>query len=167
MMDSGKEGGPFTGQRAESLGLILNALRFGLRAAVVWGPERGAEESALAARALLLASRIESRRVVVSAESAGGSGGVLRGIKIARGLQSWGWASQSCKLSAVWAEAPAGALPQPISQTVANAAIVVERNMRITGEWWSMSLGHLEHGWKAPPGHNLQSKGQISGALSG
>jgi hypothetical protein len=167
MTDSGSGGGPFTGQRAESLGLILKALRFGLRAAPGWEMDRVVAESALAARALLLASRIESRRVVVSVESAGGSGGVPRGTKIARGLHSWGWTSQSCKLSAVWAEAPAGALPQPISQTVANAAIVVERNMRLTEEWWSMSLGHLEHGWRAMPGNNLQGQGQIPGALSG
>jgi hypothetical protein len=167
MIDSGSGGGPFTGQREESLGLILKALLFGLRAATVWGLEGVVEESALADRALLLASRMESRRVVVSVESAGGSGGVLRGIKIGRGLQRVGWTSQSCVLSAVWAEAPAGALPQPISQTVANAAIVVERNMRLTGEWWSMSLGHLEHGWKATPDNNLQGKGQIPGTLSG
>lgn len=160
MIDSGSGGGALTGQRAESLGLMLNELRFGLRADEDFGRTEGLESAALTLR---LASRMESRSDMVLAESVESAEtvGMLRGIKIARGLQSLGWTSQSCSIPPVcWALAPADALPQPITNTVVNAAIVVERNMPSTEEYPSMRLCHQEYWVNAEHSYDLQAQGQ-------
>src|SRR5215207_3866961 len=149
MMDSGSGGGAFTGQRAESPGLMLNALRFGLR--VVTGfflpeiesadtRETGRESLrglSLRARALLESAFAVSAPLLLCSESAGTGPpaelsvsrvvGRLRGIRIAWGDQSLGCTSQSCSSSTVCcATAPAGPLPQPNTKTVRNAVVVVE-----------------------------------------
>ena len=115
MSDSGKGGGALTGQRAESLGLMLNAFFFflaGARAESV--PDARAESladdpinrevvpaessNALPALALSPAKVVSAARVVAESESesARAAGGVLRGTRIGRGDQSLGSTSQSC-----------------------------------------------------------------------
>jgi hypothetical protein len=69
-------------------------------------------------------------------ESAGGAGGMLRGISMGRGTQSLGSVSQSCMVesaSDAW-DIPAWALPQAIRPDVRNAVIDVERNARVRPE---------------------------------
>ena len=60
--------------------------------------------------------------------------GVVRGIRIGRGYQSFGSVSQSCFSSpgACWLEARA--FPQPSNPSVRNATTVVERKVTTSGE---------------------------------
>jgi hypothetical protein len=133
---------------------MLNALRLGLgvvagfflaesesagteTSRVVSGTELppGDVESTLAGAALLLSWRRESGGVTVVAESVVSCPpGRLRGITMARGVQSLGSTSQSGSSSTVCcATASAELLPQPSTKTVRNAVVMVERNLGVTG----------------------------------
>src|SRR5918992_799608 len=150
MIDPGRGGGALTGQRAESLGLMLNALRFGLGPVAGFTPAGildGNDESGLRTgwmalgvlstgrlpAVLLSCRRLSGLSVSPEPAEAGcASGEEALGIRIARGHQSCGWTSQS-STRVCWA-ASAAMLPQPESRATTNAVIVVERNVLVRAE---------------------------------
>jgi hypothetical protein len=101
------------------------------------GAESAPPESALRESALVVSAFVES-----AAESVAAPGGLLRGIRIACGTQSFGSVSQSCTVvsdSPAWA-VPACALPHAMRPTLRNAATVVDRHIRIGAEELSMTF---------------------------
>lgn len=86
----------------------------------------------LAEAMLVLSALVVSGLSESDAEGAAPTGGLIRGIRIARGAQNLGSTSQSCLASdPCWR---AEAFPQPRKPHVRNAAIVVERNARAGSE---------------------------------
>jgi hypothetical protein len=125
---------------------------------------RAAESRLAGVAALPALSRLSSRVTVseaAAAESAGATGGLLRGIRIDRGAQSLGSTSHFCSRSAVcWMVAPAGALPHPMATTLRNAVNVVERNVPRAGKQRSMSLISAGDTVESDDHHDLQARGQ-------
>src|ERR671911_2185787 len=170
MMDSGSGGGAFTGHLAESPELMLNALRLGLAlgAAVGFGDTESpagmvlcrlrdtvsapAVTGVLSACSVDCSVTVRTESPIVSAVT-----GVLRGIRIARGDQRFGWTSQSCSSPTVcWATTPDEPLPQPMRKAVRNALVLVERKVRNPGEEPFMSPIQGEMLWKSVDRNDLQ-----------